>query len=291
MIITKLKGGLGNQLFQYAIGRQLAFNLNSELKIDVSFFLNTKDATPRDYKLYFYNINVHFATNKDITKVLGSVFFRSFKRRCWKMGFDFFHWNYVREDVFGFYPEILELKGDVMLEGYWQSERYFNSIRSILLDEIRLVNQFETTKFSTFASEIQNCESVAIHIRRGDYVNHPTVNAQFGVINMEYYSNAIVEIAKRLKTPIFYIFSDDIDWCKNNLPTTDAHHFVSGFADYEELMLMSSCQHQIIANSSFSWWGAWLNINPNKIVIAPKQWFASPDLDTSNVVPESWIRL
>jgi Glycosyl transferase family 11. len=292
MIITKIHGGLGNQLFQYAVGRQLAENQRSDLKLDLSHYKNpSKGTSPRTFKLDVFRIKANIVSPGDEDNVLGFPYLRPLKRRLKKMGLDVFRWNYLRETTFGFHPQILSFQKQAVLDGYWQSERYFPTIRSLLLDELVLKDKFVSNRFLSLKQEISAVESVAVHIRRGDYVHKKNVNQEFGVCSLEYYKKAIQLIKTSKQKPVFYIFSDDLAWCRENLPDADSLHFVSGFKDYQDLMLISSCCHQIVANSSFSWWGAWLNPNSHKIVIAPKTWFASPELDTTDIVPETWLRL
>ena len=294
MIISRLKGGLGNQLFQYAIGRQIAYKQDCELKLDLSYFTNQVDVTPREFKLGFFNIKAEIATPKDISKVLGSSLIRSLRRRCWKWEIDIFKWNQKDEKSFEFQPELLNHKGAVLLNGYWQNEAYFTAIRSVLLDEIALKPEHLSTSCLEQVKEISETESVAVHVRRGDYISNSESNKTFFVCTLDYYVSAISQIKKELKTPKFYVFSDEIDWCKENLDIEligkDAQ-FVSGYQDYEDLWLMSKCKHQIIANSSFSWWAAWLNTNKDKKVIAPKNWFKNAELQNQQIVPADWLRL
>ena len=292
MIIVRIQGGLGNQLFQYAIGRRLAADQHTELVIDISL-LNCVDelTTPREYKLDCFNIVGRISQEGDLDNVLGCKWLRPLKRRLYKMGLDVFHWNYFREVVFGFHPDVVKCRKSAALEGYWQSEYYFLSIRDILLAELTLKDEYTTESFSAIQHEMQTVNSVALHVRRGDYVNHQKINQQFGTCTLEYYAQAIKLMRHKLDEPVFYLFSDDLEWCRENLSDSASFKIVEGFEDYQDLALISSCAHQIIANSSFSWWGAWLNSNPGKIVIAPKVWFANPQIDTRHVVPNDWIRL
>jgi hypothetical protein len=292
MIITKLQGGLGNQLFQYAIGRRFAIDRQTELKIDIDFFDNQENVTPRNFKLDVFNIEASLASKADKLKVLGNPLFQLIKRRYWKMGLDLFRWNYIRESSYIFHPEVLEVENAVYLDGYWQCPLYFDSIRLQLLNEILPKKEFETDKFLNKSKEIKNTNSIAIHIRRGDYVLNPVVSEQFGVCSVEYYTDAIEYISAKVENASFYVFSDDISWCKENLKNERVNiEYVSNFADYEDLMLISRCKHQIISNSTFSWWGAWLNQNPEKIVVAPNVWYKDPNLDTSQLIPKEWKRI
>jgi len=161
-----------------------------------------------------------------------------------------------------------------------------------MLNDLSLKNQFQSEQFLEKSKQIKNKNSVAIHVRRGDYISNPIVNQQFGICSAEYYENAIRDILLKVEMPEFFVFSDDISWCKDNLNVKDINiQYITGFKDYEDLILISQCKHQIISNSTFGWWGAWLNQNPFKIVIAPKIWYIDPTLDTSMLIPTEWIRL
>lgn len=293
MIIIKLRGGLGNQLFQYALGRKLAKNANTELRLDLTLLHDRTNVTPRAFTLNIFNINATIATKKDEQKILGPRLFRPIKRRLWKMGIDLFHWNYFRETSFEFHPEILEHKGSMVLEGYWQSEDYFKDIRNTLLKELTVKDSLISPEIKMTCQYIKDNESVAVHVRRGDYVANPIVNQLFGICSLEYYEKAIDLMKSQLQNPKFFVFSDDTDWCKMHLKFSpyDQVQFMNGNKDFEDFLFMSSCHHQIIANSSFSWWAAWLNPYQHKKIIAPKNWFVSAELNTSHVVPAEWIRL
>ena len=179
-------------------------------------------------------------------------------------------------------------------EGFWwQSELYFKNIRDILLKEFTLRNDFGV-EAKRIARDIDyNKYSVSVHIRRGDYVSDSTTLAHHGFLGGEYYKEAIDLMNKKTIRPSFYVFSDDIEWVKTNLSFSYPVLFVSdeNIPTHEELILMSLCTHHIIANSSFSWWGAWLGRNSEKIVIAPKRWISDETVDTSDIYPDSWIKI
>lgn len=289
MIIAKLIGGLGNQMFQYAIGRHLAHINCTELKLDISGF--------NDYKLHAYglshfNIVENFATEKEVTK------FQKYKR---KPGRKWFLYNrlvanetkYVQEKQFHFDPRILETRKEAYLDGYWQTEKYFKDIKDIIRQDFILKLPLGD-KSKKIAENIRSCEAVAIHIRRGDYVTNQQTNEYHGTCGIDYYRKAIEILAEKVSDPHIFIFSDDHEWVKNNVtlkyPATYVSHNKAD-KNYEDLKLISLCKHQIIANSSFSWWGAWLNPNKEKIVIAPTKWFQAPKMDTRDIIPDSWIKL
>ena len=178
--------------------------------------------------------------------------------------------------------------------GFWQSEKFFKNIEKIIRKEFTLKNPLSNYANVVFEKIKSTPISASLHIRRGDYVLEPHTNAYHGVCGLDYYQKAYEELVKKINSPFeIFVFSDDIEWVKENLRLPGKMHFVSNpnIPDYEEMFLMSCCTHNIIANSSFSWWGAWLNPNKNKIVIAPKQWFANKNEDAKDIVPESWIKI
>jgi hypothetical protein len=182
-------------------------------------------------------------------------------------------------------------KGNLYLKGYWQNELYFREIRKYLLNE--WVPNFTLSKAaSDFRQLIINSNSVSVHFRRGDYVTVPAINQSFGVLPISYYQTAIAELEAHFSDLKLFIFSDDIDWVKKNLQTTIPTHFVDTLKlDYEELFLMTCCKHNIIANSSFSWWGAWLNNYADKIVFAPDPWFINYPGNMGGIVANDWIKI
>ncbi|MCK4744844.1 alpha-1,2-fucosyltransferase, partial [Candidatus Parcubacteria bacterium] len=196
----------------------------------------------------------------------------------------------TKEQHSHFDSKILKLIGNIYLDGYWQSEKYFKNIENSIRKEFTLKNDLQL-KAKKLLRKIKNTESISIHIRRNDYISHKPANQYHGVCHLSYYKKAINVIIKKIDDPHFFVFSDDIDWCKKNLKIKFPTIFVEGNKDYEDLILMSKCKHNIIANSTFSWWGAWLNNNPNKIVIAPKKWFRKKSINTKDLIPKTWIKI
>ncbi|MCK4918256.1 MAG: alpha-1,2-fucosyltransferase [Candidatus Pacebacteria bacterium] len=291
MIITKLQGGLGNQMFQYAIGRVLAEKNKAELKLDTSWFDNIKGNTaPRKYGLGIFNILENIATNKEIENLK-----KYKKKNNWKYFFHnlFFANNsiYISEKPKYFNKKALENNNkDIYLDGYWQNEKYFKDMENIILKEFRIRETYQVEN-KTLLNDIINSNSVSIHIRRNDYVQNKKTNEVHGVCTIGYYQKAIQKISKNNDDIHIFVFSDDILWTQNNLKSNFPITFVDKNKDYEDLILMSMCKHNIIANSSFSWWGAWLNQNPNKIVIAPKKWFNNLKNNKQNPIPQTWIQI
>jgi hypothetical protein len=292
MIIVQLIGGLGNQLFQYSMARRIAYKNNATLKLDISSFDSYK---LREYKLSHFNINAELAQFDEVGQI------RRMKRKNAHSRFYNFLDNFkpyykrsvIREQFFHFDPNILKVSNNVYLEGYWQSEKYFRDIEDIVRRELTFRNEPDIIN-KKMVREIMNKEAISIHIRRGDYISDPLINQIYGDCPMVYYNLAIKKISKAIEKPHFFVFSDDPLWARNNLkidyPLTLVSHNHAD-KDYEDLRLMSLCQHHIIANSSFSWWAAWLCANKEKIVIAPKKWFNSAEHDTRDLIPNTWLRV
>jgi hypothetical protein len=301
MIITKIQGGLGNQMFQYAVARHLAIKNNTELKMDISFFNNVGDNTYRKYRLDNFNIEENFLSEKELKKIKRNNFHgQSLMQRILRKIFiklenrkPLIKKTYITELSPAFEKKILEIrtKKNIYLYGNWQSEKYFKNIKDTIIKDFSLKKEM-TEKTKYFLSKIKKSESVSIHIRRGDYVKNTKTKEYHGICSLDYYKKAIKLTEERIKNPVFFVFSDDIEWVKNNLKTKNPLTFVSGnnMPDYEEMVLMSKCNHNIIANSSFSWWGAWLNSDPNKIVIAPKKWYNAP-VEIKDLIPNKWITI
>jgi hypothetical protein len=279
-------------MFQYAAGRRLAYSLNTEVKLDISQF--RQDAL-REYHLSEFSIMENIASATDLRRV---------RRR---LGWNIKHpvealrsmtprnasIRYVKERHFHFDPEILALPDNVYLDGNWQSEKYFRSIEKIIREDFTLSEEPDYLN-QQMIDKIRNCEAVSLHIRRGDYVSNPETTAYHGICSEEYYRGAVSKLENYVKNPHFFVFSDDPSWVKEKLDirhSTTIVDFNGSEKDYEDMRLMSLCKHHIIANSSFSWWGAWLSNNPQKIVVAPKQWFNKPDINTQDLIPDTWIRV
>jgi len=282
MVIVKLYGGLGNQMFQYAVGRTLSLKNKDVLKFDLSWFDDTGDDINRPFKLSVFNIDINEADKERVNKIVpGRI------RRILGL---YDHKEYIKEKHFNFDEDVINLKGGVYLDGYWQSWKYFSDVEDVIKEDFTLKNGFgeESNKI---ADIIKNNNSVSLHVRRGDYVQNVKTNAYHGTCSMEYYKKAIEYIKNKVGDIKLFIFSDDIAWAKEQ-ELFKGSVFVSRseIKDYEEMILMSLCEHNIVANSSFSWWGAWLNRNNNKIVIAPKRWFNIPK-DTSDLIPNDWVRV
>ena len=190
---------------------------------------------------------------------------------------------------------ILESKNkNLYLDGYWQCENYFLDIREELLVELSIKSSLSKKTIAIDNLISKSTNAVGLHIRRGDYVTNQETLKIHGICSLEYYYKAISLLEDKLGDCHYFIFSDDTEWAKANLKIKGDMTIVDhndGLKSYEDLYLMSKCDHNIIANSSFSWWGAWLNVNKSKIVIAPRKWFNSLDLDDSMIKPSSWLEI
>lgn len=292
MIIVKLIGGLGNQMFQYALGRSLALHRNEELLLDHSFFNEIGSHTQREYECGIFNFTSSIASD-ELLRSFELSRFSSFKNQLLEKFFNSHAKRRIFEKSHAFQSDIFDMNGDLHLVGYWQTEKYFLRFEK----EIRADFQFSRNAEGRNAElllYLSKNTGVSIHIRRGDYVTNTSANTFHGLCSLEYYNLGIDYILKRFPNAAFYVFSDDIEWARSNIhipaPTVFIDHN-QGRSSWEDLRLMSQCKHHIIANSSFSWWGAWLNPSPDKIVIAPSKWFADPSIPTDDIVPSTWIRI
>ena len=293
MIIVKIQGGLGNQLFQYACGRALAHARSKPLKLDISWF-STHDA--RRYLLDRFRINAAIATPQEIEiakfgrKGIPGQIWRKIQRF-----FPYYKRTIINQPKLNYDPNILKAPGTVYLSGYWASEKYFQQISSLIRDEITLSESLNSVNIEWLKKIKEGNRSISLHIRRGDYLNKE--NAKFfETLSLEYYHRAIAYLSERVNQPLFFVFSDDIAWVKENLVLDYQYQHVLhnvNTLDYVDLILMSQCQHHIIANSTFSWWGAWLNPSPEKIVIAPQDWFVDSSMKANvhDFIPNEWIRI
>ncbi len=304
MIIIKLQGGLGNQMFQYAAALSLAGKLGDDLKLDITTALGKgvieRSAVTREYELGKFNVSAKIATAPEIVNLRGKAIHRwnllarakrKIRRRFGKrLALLQKHGYYYYESDYIFDKKFFSLRGELYLDGYFQSYKYFEDIAALLRQEFMIKPQ-SCKAIKLQSGEKLSQKNVSVHIRRGDYVTDQKTNLHHGMCSLDYYERAMKFVASKIANPQFYIFSDDLDWCKANLKTEHQLEFVDWCQSApEEIMLMSKCAHNIIANSSFSWWGAWLNHNPEKIVVAPKKWF-NVNKDTSDLIPLTWIKL
>ena len=288
-------GGLGNQLFQYAYARALK-ELGKEVVLDTTTFFNIEAFSPgttfRNYFLDKFTISLKPASKNICTLFSNTgqknIALRLINRLKKQFLFRIKHINF--DTYFLFSPDALIVSGNTYISGYFQTEKYFFNIRDILLNELSLKDG-KNTKIENFpyTNNRGGDNYIAVHIRRGDYVSGGCA------LDVEYYLKAFKYIEEKIQTPVYCIFSDDLNFCMENLKLENRQYqFINNnreYTDYEELIIMSKCNHHIIANSSFSWWGAWLCKNPNQIVIAPSRWTETETENVRDIVPERWIRL
>ena len=292
MIIVKLQGGLGNQMFQYAFAAILAQKNSTKVYIDKTFFSRKKQIgfTPRNFELHVFNNTYHEASKKHLTLFYKWSFLNKIKKRL--------NLNYPKifnETFFGFNKLALNIKPPVYLNGYFQSVKYFSGFELMIKDLFSFSPNSLDMLNKGLLSKIKNTNTISVHIRRGDYVEDKVTKKFHGSCSLKYYFKAIKLLTELYKDYTLVFFSDDADWVKEQFESlSHPKIFVDnnkGENSWKDMMLMSSCTHNIIANSSFSWWAAWLNENSEKTVVAPKKWFASINLDTKSLLPDEWIKL
>lgn len=291
MIRLILTGGLGNQMFEYAAAKSLALRLNKRLEIDL-YALNKKTkGTKRSLELGVFSMDLNISSSLK-TKFLVKAFPIVERNRA------FFkkYFGYFRDgSAIVYCPNFDNLKGNTILHGHFQNIKYFEEYEGIIRKDFTFREPLKDKNLE-IAKNMVNSNSISIHIRRGDYLTDSHAKNNFAVCSLEYYQKAIQYMREQTSNPQFFIFSEDINWAKENLIFEDSCvEFIDWNKEEEDsfidMQLMSICKHNIIANSSFSWWAAWLNANSNKKVIAPNQWFNSKirNKDLSDFYPENWI--
>lgn len=300
MVIVKIFAGLGNQMFQYAFGRAYELKTGKKVFYDINWLLD-KDLqgnnTNRDFELDVFNAKVnsfkrysvinYILKRKTITQRILYKFFQKIK-------------------VLKLLEERVQFNRDEKLEenisnishiiGYFQTEDYFRSYRKQILKDFSIKKALSKNSLG-YKQDILNSNSISMHIRRGDYLSNIQASKHHMVCDISYYQKAVNYILSKVSEPVFFIFSDDLDWVKKqNLTSNNKTIYVegnNGKNSYEDMILMSHCNHNIIANSSFSWWGAWLNNKANKHVVAPLKWYPTEDRNklVKNLIPEDWVRI
>ncbi len=298
MITIFLRGGLGNQMFQYARAVHLAKKYSTSLVVDTVYLQDRtplRNITYRGYDLDIFMIEPEFSTLSRIARTIPIPLVWLGVDVVISAVQDFMgikKWVSERSERFG--SGVSPLSGNIFLAGFWQSEKYFKEST----DEIRKAFQFKiplSGEAMQLGEKIKTTNSVSLHVRRGDYATDKKVIKDMGETNLSYYQHATTTIAQQVDNPEFFVFSDDIDWCREHLslpfPVTYVSASSAGPKASHHLQLMSLCKHNIITNSTFSWWGAWLNNNPQKIVIAPKRWYADGRGGEEDIIPQEWIKM
>ncbi len=296
MIKIFVFGGLGNQMFQYAAARALADQLGAEVCIDKSLLnVHSKNTTPRNYELDLFFLKQHDQTISSTKKeILFHKIYPKIRQTIFgkKMAS---HYNlYDEKDASNFDPNFFSLQDNALLLGYFQSEKYFAPFQKTIR-ECFVFKKPLSEKNAEIAEKIKSTNAVSIHIRRGDYVSNQKSADTYAAIPAEYYENAIHRIREQVENSTLFIFSDDPEEAKIiiNCPEAIYINWNKGQDSYIDMQLMSLCKHNIIANSSFSWWGAWLNNNKEKLVIAPAKWFKDENKNnqTTDLIPNTWERM
>ena len=279
MIITNIIGGIGNQLFQYYFGRKIADLNNTSLKLDISGF---ETYSWHKFELNKFNLKYNIASKEDVEILLQDnviakgvqKFLPYYKRKFVKQKVDFYTSN------------LLKIKDNSYLKGYWQCDKYFLSMRDVILNEVTLKSKFENESFKILKKEILKNNSISLHVRRGNYLD-----LKVPICSIDYYESALNLISKSIEKFKVYIFTNDVKWCRENFSEKYNITIISSqenIFDYHELILMSCCYHNIISNSTFSWWAGWLNNSPNKKIIYPK---IAKEMLNKDLFLEDWIMI
>ncbi len=288
-IKIKLYGGLGNQMFQYAAAKAVAVRINADLFYDTEYFIHPeKFGSQWSYQLHLLNTHIKPISKKTADSLFYFIYriFRKLDSKNIRFSKFFF------EKIHSFDPRIHDVNGNVWLDGYFQSEKYFKNIREQILIDFTPQSPLDDLNHK-ISMQMKSENSISLHVRRGDYISNQAASVVHGTCNKEYYEKAISHFESQIEKPVFYVFSDDLEWAQKNIQSKSEIHFIGhnqGNQSYLDMYLMSCCRNHIIANSSFSWWGAWLNSNVKKTVIAPARWYLDPKIETKDIYPEEWLK-
>ncbi len=292
-LIVKLQGGLGNQLFQYAFGRALEHRTGMAVTYDLSFFRQPAgEHVGRPLELDVFGITPPEADPELVARLqAGMTRTRRWGHRLFPALFPLPVCAETRPYTFD--PTVLHPRTSTVYDGYWQTERYFDPVAAALRADLSFQRPLHPDN-EAWAQEIEACTSVSLHVRRGDYTSHTAASNYFITCDAEHYQRCIAYLLERVPDARFFVFSDDPEWARAHIRTKAPLRFVegnSGPRSPEDMRLMSLCRHHIIANSSFSWWGAWLDPRPDKLVVAPARWLRDPAIPMPDLLPPSWHRL
>lgn len=291
MVTVLLSGGLGNQMFQYAAAKALAERLGTALSADLYALKKKSKATTRHFELDVFALDI------PIVSTAKGKFFVKAHPAVQKFRGIFRLFGFFSDTMAILYQPTIEiLRDNTYLSGYFQNERYFKGYEPVIRRDFSFTTEL-SDRNKGIGEQMRTEQSVSVHIRRGDYINDQRASSNFVTCDKVYYDKAIAMMRKKVQNPVFYIFSEDLEWVKDNLSFGEnIVHYIDwnrGDDSYIDMQLMSLCQHNIIANSSFSWWGAWLNSNPDKVVLAPSQWFRDEVKNNllDDFYPEGWIKI
>lgn len=274
-------------MFEYASGCGIAKKTGQDLRFDLSGLNTAPGDTKRHYQLNIFNAPLKFASQEELKRFTLEKRFPKISALLKKIGMNIP--SYVVEKNVNFNEKVFSFKGDVYLDGYWQSEKYFKHIEDDIKKSFTLKNQ-SSEQARELIKSAKKENSVAVQVRRRDYVTNPKTAVLHGALGPEYYQKAISYIQSRVNNPVFFVISDDPEWVRRNIKTYSEMIFPT-VSDHDQMRIMKSCKHHIIANSSFGWWGAYLGSNPNKIVVAPQKWFAGLDCNIDDRLPQEWIKI
>lgn len=293
MKFVKLKGGLGNQLFQYAFLKALQLTYDQEVKADLSYYSSIENDTVRIPRIEQLKVNIAKATPCELSDVCMLQHAGDPRKLNYKIGV-FLEKTLNRSYYFESdrqYRDPGKILNYQYFDGYWQSYKYLEGIEDDIRNEVVMKGDFSEAA-KAMISQIRNENAVFIGVRRGDYLANARSKRRFGYFGDDYFTQAISTIKERVNDPVFYVFSNDIEGVKQTIRFNEKviyreeKHQIS---DVEELFIMASCRHAIIVNSTFYWWGAWLIENEDKVIVAPRRWFA--DGAAVDIIPDSWIKL
>jgi len=292
MIVTQIYGGLGNQMFQYAAGRALSLAHQEALGLDTSEF--DSYALHQGFELTrVFGLNTPQLSREQLRQSFGWRVLPLAQRLAARWPhFHLADQRMVLEPHLDYWPGMANVPAHAYLRGYWQSDRYFQACPDTIRADFQFKDPLQGQALA-WAEHMQAVPSVSLHIRRGDYVANPATLAYHGMCSPDYYRQAVDAMAAQVNHPEFFVFSDDLPWARENFKLPYPVHYVDGnvgAASYRDMQLMSLCRHHIIANSSYSWWGAWLNARANKHVMAPARWFAARPTP-EGLYPETWTVL
>jgi len=293
MIIIRLRGGLGNQMFQYAFGKSIAKKLGVGMKLDLTSLLQTHHkvtTTNRGYQMNIFNCEDSFLLQPNLIRRLNKLhlnFLLQIIKAVKVLGFKKYkEKTFISENLIINNPQ-----DNCLYTGYWQSEKYFKNVE----DELRKDFQFKkelSPKAKSVYEAIMKVNAVCVHVRRGDYVAN---TGSFNCSDLDYFVSGTNYIFKNTINPHFFVFSDDSEWCKEHIKFDYDFTIVDYTTDKvkykEDLQLMATCNHFIMSASSFSWWAVWLSNKKEAKVVIPKNWFLDDSIDVSDLVNENWIKL
>ncbi len=289
MIKIKINWWLWNQMFQYAYIKALSLRNNIKFKLDISWFKNYF----RPFELDILNIERNYCYKKEIPfyeNIYSKNKYINFFINKLKILIKKLNPEHFIENQFNFNKDFININ-NWYIEWYFYTEKYFKKYKNQIKQDFKFLKKISNNNIHIL-NKIKKTNSVGIHVRRWDYIENKKTNKIHWVCNINYYKESINYIEKKINKPRFFIFSDDIEWCKNNLWINWIYIIWNTWEkSWEDMKLMSKCKHNIIANSSFSWWWARLNNNKNKIVIAPKKWLNNKNINTNDVIPNNWIKI